>query len=129
MSSGNESGAVDEAKFAQSMAIIRARFPSKLAEKFKQIDHALPLMRGENTDAVEAVAAAYRRIHEICGVASTIGFDEIDRTARVCDAVLIEPFRARRGLSEEEFGLLTLGLDSLRNSARTQTQFEASNRS
>jgi hypothetical protein len=110
-----------EAQFAARIDGIRARFALKLANNIQQTDAALRHMSGNGNDAVNAVATAYRWLHDAVGVCATIGFEATGGLARSCDAVLVEPFRAQRGLSQEELALLTEKLESLRFTALTET--------
>jgi hypothetical protein len=110
-----------QARFAERIAKIRMRFCSKLTEKIMKTDAALPHMAGEGSDAVEAVASAYHCFHDVSGIGSTIGFPETGQKARSCEAVLVKPFRAQRGLSPDELALLTLRLESFRSAAQTET--------
>jgi hypothetical protein len=110
-----------EAQFAARIDGIRARFALKLANNIQQTDAALQHMAGDGSDAVDAVATAYRWLHDAVGVCATIGFEATGARARSCDAILIGPFRAQRGLSPDELALLTANLESLRFTALTET--------
>jgi hypothetical protein len=116
-----------EAEFAARIDKVRARFALKLAGRIQQTDAALSLMTGDGSDAVAAVASAYRWVHDITGIGPTIGFEETGRQARSCASVLVHPFRAQRGLSSEELELLTSGLESLRIAALQETHSAALN--
>jgi hypothetical protein len=109
-----------ESDFAERIATIRARFAAKLTDKIQETDVALPHLTGEGSDAVDAVATAYRRFHDIGGIGATIGFEATGQVARTIDAILIGPFREQRGLSGDELAKLTEGLESLRIAARTE---------
>ena len=109
-----------ESNFDERIAVIRARFAAKLTDKIKETDAALPHLRGDGSSVVDAVAAAYRRFHDICGIATTIGFEATGQAARAIDAILIGPFRERRALSDDEMVKLTEGLASFRSAARTE---------
>jgi hypothetical protein len=109
-------------QFADRMAAIRARFAAKLTAKIEETNAALPSLAGADGDVIEAVAATYRRIHDLCGVGPTVGFLETGRAARNLDAVLIGPFRAARGLTPDEVAKLKEGLDALRAAAQIDTQ-------
>jgi hypothetical protein len=108
--------------FADRMAVIRKRFASKLFVKLTEIDMALPHAVGEGSAVFEAVTTTYRRIHDVCGIAPTVGFTETGRVARTLDAVLIGPFRAERGLTPAEAAVLREGLDALRAAAMHDMQ-------
>jgi hypothetical protein len=110
-----------EAQFAARIDGIRARFALKLASHIQRTDAALRHMAGDGRDAVEAVATAYRAFHDATGICSTIGFESTGQLARSCDAILVGPFRAQRGLSPGELALLTQSLESLRITALAET--------
>jgi hypothetical protein len=109
-------------KFAERIAAIRVRFASKLATKIEETDAALPHLIGAGGDVVAAVAITYRRIHDLCGVGPTVGFVETGQAARSLDAILIGPFRAGRGLTDDEAARLKEGLDALRTAALIDIQ-------
>jgi hypothetical protein len=114
-------GTVVEAEFAARIDKIRARVALKLADRIQQTDAALSQMIGNGSDAVAAVASAYRWFHDISGVGPTIGFELTGRQARSCASILLSPFRAQRGLLPDELKLLTNGLESLRIAALNET--------
>jgi hypothetical protein len=116
-----------EAEFAARIDKVRARFALKLADRIQQTDAALALMTGDGSDAVAAVSSAYRWVHDITGIGPTIGFDQTGRQARSCASILVNPFRAQRGLSPDELELLTSGLESLRIAALQETHSTPSN--
>jgi hypothetical protein len=116
-----------EAAFTVRLDKIRARVALKLADKIQQTDVALPQMTGSGAEAVDAVATAYRWFHDISGIGPTIGFEATGRQARSCADVLVGPFRARRGLSKDELGLLTSSLESLRIAALHETHSTETN--
>jgi hypothetical protein len=111
-----------EADFAERMAKVRSRFVAKLSGKIAEVTDALPRMTGVGSDAVGAVTLAYREVHDICGIAPTIGFAATGQLARQCDAVLVTPFRDQRSLSANELALLTEKIEALRIGALTEMQ-------
>lgn len=113
---------MDESEFAERIAKIRARFISKLADKIQETDAALPHLAGDGGNAAEAVAATYRRFHDMIGIGSTIGFEATGQAARAIDAILAEPYRQHRSLSDDELAKLAEGLKALRIVARTEMQ-------
>lgn len=113
---------MDESQFAKRIAVVRARFAAKLADKIRETRAALPRLVGDGGAAADAVATAYRRFHDMGGIGSTIGFEATGRVARTLDAILIGPFRDQRGLSGAELAKLTEGLEFLRIAARTEME-------
>jgi len=111
---------MDHSRFAERMSKLRARFAKKLADKIQQTDAALPHLIGDESDAVEAVAVAYRQFHDVCGIGETVGFEATGRFARNINAILVGPFRDHRGLSESELAKLKEALEALRIVARTE---------
>lgn len=122
MNDGQNHETAAEANFAGRMAKLRARFASKLSVRIAEANGLLPRMTGCDREAVDAVAAAYRAFHDICGIAPTIGFAATGQLARQCDAILVEPFRDQHGLSENELALLTEKIEALRIGALTEMQ-------
>jgi hypothetical protein len=112
---------VIETEFAARVDRIRARVALKLADKIQQTEAALSRMAGDGSDAVDAVATAYRWFHDISGIGPIVGFEATGRLARSCATILVRSFQARRGLSPEELALLTSGLESLRIAALRET--------
>jgi hypothetical protein len=113
---------MDQSQFAERIATIRSRFASRLAGKIEETEAAMEQLVGNGSDAVAAVATTYRRFHDVCGIGATIGFEATGRWARTLDAILVGPFRDRRGLSEEELSHLKEGLASLRVAARVELE-------
>jgi hypothetical protein len=111
-----------ETQFAERIAKVRARFISKLAETIEATDAALTQLAGDGGDAIEAVATAYRRFHDMVGISSTIGFEATGQVARILDAILMRPFRERRGLQGDELARLKEGLEALQITALTEIQ-------
>ena len=111
-----------EATFAGRIEIIRARTALKLADKIQQTDAALSQMAGNGSHAVDAVATAYRWLHDISGIGRAISFEATGRQAQSCAGILVTPFRAQRGLLPDELALLTNGLESLRIASLSETR-------
>lgn len=119
---GRRGRGMDDRQFSERMAQIRRRFAEKLPTKIADTTAALPNLTGEGSGVVDAVAAAYRRFHDLCGIAPTIGFTETGRVARSLDNILIGPFRAERGMTADETAKLKEGLDALHAAARIDMQ-------
>jgi HPt (histidine-containing phosphotransfer) domain-containing protein len=103
---------IDE--FAQRLARIRRRFAAALPEKLDDSFAALPKLAGANADSIETLAVTHRKLHEICGIAPSIGFDAIGTAARAAETVLREPAKAKRPLKTDELAALRTRLEDLR---------------
>jgi hypothetical protein len=121
-------GTAVEAQFEARIDGVRVRFALKLADRIQQTAAALPRMIENASGAEDLVANAYRWFHDVSGIAPTVGFEATGQSARSCDAVLVGPYRAQRGLSVAELALLTEGLESLRDTAQAETQAMELNR-
>jgi hypothetical protein len=121
-------GTAAEAQFAARIDCVRVRFASKLPDKIQLTAAALPRMIENGSGAEDVVVNAYRWIHDISGIAPTVGFEATGRSARSCDAIVVGPHRAQRGLSAAELALLMESLGSLRDTAQAETQAMELNR-
>jgi chemotaxis protein histidine kinase CheA len=108
--------------FAERLAKIRARFAANLTGKLDLLDQALPELSGESDHIPAALVTAHRSVHELCGMAPTIGFVATGRAARAVERVLIQSLRARRGLTESEVASVRQDLTALRAAARSELQ-------
>ncbi len=122
MNDGQEHITAAETNFAGRMAKVRARFASRLFIRIAQANDALPRMTGDGSDAIDAVTAAYREFHDVCGIAPTIGFAVTGLLTRHCEAILAPPFRDQRALSENERALLAEKIEALRIGALSEMQ-------
>jgi hypothetical protein len=112
-----------ETEFAARIDRIRARVVLKLADKIQEIDATMPIMAGDGAAAVDAVARAYRWLHDVSGIGPIVGFEATGRHARSCAAVLVKSFHAQRGLSSDELASLTSGFETFRIVALNETRF------
>jgi hypothetical protein len=128
MSKASVQGAAVEGQFDARIEAVRRRFVASFANRMQRTAAALPQMIGDGTASAETVASAYRWLHEVCGIASTIGFQSTGQSARSCDALLIGPYRTQRGLSAAELAQLSERLESLRLAARAEMQIPESSR-
>ena len=112
--------AVDQ--FAERLAKIRTRFAANLPGKIESVERALPLLAGEG-DAVGALlATAHRSVHELCGIAPTVGFPATGRAARTVERILLQPLRAKRGLTDAELASARQELEGLRSAFQNDQQ-------
>jgi hypothetical protein len=114
--------AATDGQFEARIEAVRKRFVAKFADRMRRTIAALPGMTGDGAVPADIVANAYHWLHEISGIAATIGFESTGQSARSCDNLLIGPYRAQRGLSAAELAQLTDRLDSLRRAAQAEMQ-------
>jgi HPt (histidine-containing phosphotransfer) domain-containing protein len=114
--------AATDGQFEARIEVVRKRFAAKFADRMQQTIADLPGMTGDGVAPADVVANAYHWLHQISGIAATIGFESTGQSARSCDNLLVEPYRAQRGLSAAELAQLTNGLDSLRRAAQAEMQ-------
>lgn len=108
--------------FVERLAKIRIRFVAALPTKIAESDAVLPLLAGDGTASVDAVAETYRRLHGIAGTGPTIGFEATGQAAREAEAVLIQAYRAQRALTLGEVKNLKDALAALRQAAHNELQ-------
>ena len=106
--------------FHDRLDAVRRRFASSLEYKIKDTLAELPNLTGDGEAVVDAVAVSYRRIHGICGVGAAVGFAVTGRAAKDVEDVLIDAFRARRGLESDEVAHLKATLDALSAAAEAE---------
>jgi hypothetical protein len=109
--------------FAERLAKVRHRFVSALESKIEDTYAAIPNLSGSTPAGVEAIVAAYRRIHDIVGIGPTVGFPATGRAARDVEDVLRGPYQSGRGLTEDEILDFKKRLDALREAATRELQF------
>jgi chemotaxis protein histidine kinase CheA len=108
--------------FVERMAQVRARFASRLNDRLTSLDAALPGLIGGGQSVMEALAAAHRTAHDLCGVGPTIGFHETGRAARKVEQILLAALRAGRGLSSAEGDNVRDGIAALRMAGEADLQ-------
>jgi hypothetical protein len=108
--------------FMERLAKVRHRFVSGLESKIEGAYAAVPKLSGAAPAAVEAVDAAYRRLHGIVGVGPTVGFPATGQAARSAEHALMAAQHEKRGLAPEEIALLNKALLGLREAATRELQ-------
>ena len=117
-----------DASFNDKFEQIRKRFAGRFDDAVAETTASLPLLDGEGQNAIQAVEAAYHRLHQMCGSGRTLGFSHLGHAAGAAEAILLDPFRERRALTSFEVGLLRQALDALRAAARIDLHFEKDER-
>lgn len=111
---------VDE--FTEQLARIRQRFATSLNGKVDDSFACLPKLSDNDAAAIETIVVVHRRLHEMCGIAPSVGFPATGKAARAAEAVLREPAKLKRSLTPEEVAAFTAGLDALRVAAQSDLQ-------
>ncbi len=109
-------------QFAERLATVRKRFASKLVARIAEINAVLPRLRGEGGEVASLVYTAHRKVHDLCGIGPTLGFEATGKAARACEQILLQPSRGERGLTEQEMAHLKQTLAALRDAAQTEIQ-------
>ena len=73
-------------------------------------------------DAIEIVITTHRRLHEMYGIAPTLGFAATGKAAGVARAALREAAKAKRAATPAEIAILKFELEHLRDAAVADLQ-------
>ncbi len=111
--------AVDD--LTERLARVRARFAAALDGKIADSFAALEKISGGG-ETIEIVVAAHRRLHELCGIAPTLGFTATGKAARSAESVMREAAGAKRALTPAEMTAFKSELEDLRAAATGELQ-------
>jgi hypothetical protein len=103
--------------FAEHVARVRERFASRLNNKIADSFTALEKMVAGGGDAIETVIVAHRRLHEMYGIAPTLGFEATGKAAGGARTAIREAARAKRAPTPAEIAALKTELEKLREAA------------
>jgi hypothetical protein len=103
--------------FTEHVARVRARFASKLDAKIADSFAALEKMSQGGPEAVETVVTAHRHLHEMYGIAPTLGFEATGMAAGGARSAIREAAKARRAPRPEELNVFKQELQRLRKAA------------
>ena len=110
-----------EDELRERLARVRARFAAAFDGKIAESFAALEGMAGA-AEAIDIVIVAHRRLHEICGLAPTLGFAAIGKATRAAETVMRPAAKSKRALTPAEIGDLKYELDRLRVVAASELQ-------
>jgi len=110
-----------EDELRERLTHLRARFAAGLDGKIGESFAALEKISGGG-EAVEIVIVAHRRLHEMCGIAPTLGFAATGKAARSAESVLRAAAQCKRALTPAEIGALKCELEALRRAAAGELQ-------
>jgi hypothetical protein len=108
--------------FNDRLARIRQRFAASLPGKIDDSIAAVPKMSEADAAAVETVVVIHRKLHEMCGVAPSVGFPATGKAARAAESVLRDPAKTKRPLTASEVSAFMAQIDGLRSVAQTELQ-------
>jgi hypothetical protein len=103
--------------FTEHVARVRARFASKLNEKIADSFAALEKMSAGDAGTIETVITAHRRLHEMYGIAPTLGFVATGKAASGARSAIREAAKAKRRATPEEIAAFRAELECLRQAA------------
>jgi hypothetical protein len=109
-------------QFTQRVARVRARFATALPGKIADSFAALHQLSNAAPDGIDTVIAAHRRLHEICGIAPTLGFSETGKAARGACTAIGQAAKLKRAATASEIDALKAELDRLRTAAEGELQ-------
>jgi HPt (histidine-containing phosphotransfer) domain-containing protein len=100
----------------EQLARVRARYAAALDSKIAESFAALEKMSGSG-ETIEIVITVHRRLHEMCGIAPTLGFAATGKAARSAEMVIREAAKSERALTPAELTALKSELQALRAAA------------
>jgi HPt (histidine-containing phosphotransfer) domain-containing protein len=109
-------------EFTKHLARVRERFAAKLPGKLDDSFAALGALGTGGPDSIETVIVAHRRLHEICGIAPTLGFPATGTSARAAETALRDAAKTKRALAPAEIDALKSGLDTFRAAALAELE-------
>lgn len=108
---------MEREEFNERLGHLRARFAAALPQCIDDSVAALPLT---SADTVDTLIVVHRKLHELCGIAPTIGFPGVGQAARAAETVLREPATNKRPLTADESSILRGKLERLRAAAQSE---------
>jgi hypothetical protein len=112
--------AVSNDLFTERFAAVRRRFAARLDSRIDEIESNVPRLKHDG--ALEALAEAHRRAHDLCGVGPTMGYVMTGRAARSVERLLLAAVTSQRMLTEDEFARLREGIAELRAAAAAEVE-------
>lgn len=113
---------LNEDEFNERIARVRQRFAAALPQKIEGGLAALPRLADSDADAIETLVVTHRSLHEMCGIAPSVGFAATGTAARTAETVLREPAKAKRPLTPQEITAYRTAIENLRNTAQSELE-------
>jgi hypothetical protein len=108
--------------FDEQVARVRARFaaslPGKIADSFADLEK----MSSGGAETIESVIVIHRRLHEMRGIAPTLGFDATGEVAGAAGTTIREAAKVKRAATPAEIAALKTELEQLRTAASSELQ-------
>jgi HPt (histidine-containing phosphotransfer) domain-containing protein len=108
--------------FDEQIARVRARFatslPGKIADSFADLEK----MSSGGAETIDTVVVFHRRLHEIRGIAPTLGFQATGEVAGAASTAIREAAKAKRAATADEIAALKTELEQLRKAASGELQ-------
>ena len=111
-------------EFTERLGHIRQRFATTLSSKVDDSFACLPKLAETDGGAIDTIVVIHRKLHELCGLAPTIGFTATGKAARAAESVLREAAETKRSLTSEEVTAFIAELGGLR--VATQSDLKTS---
>lgn len=109
---------MDADEFTERLARVRQRFAAALPTKIGDGFAVLSTLTRSSTEAIGSLVDTHRKLHEMCGIAPTIGFAATGTAARAAETLLREPAKSKRPLTLEEAAAFSAALEGLREAAQ-----------
>jgi hypothetical protein len=104
--------------FIEQVSRVRARFASTLSGKIADLEK----MSDGGGDAIETVIATHCRLHEMYGIAQTLGFPATGQAAGAARTAIREAAKAKRAATPAEIVALKTEIERLRVAATGELQ-------
>jgi HPt (histidine-containing phosphotransfer) domain-containing protein len=104
-------------EFDERLERVRRRFTAALDGRITAAWSAAEKLSAAGDEAADIVITAHRLLHDMCGIAPTLGFAAIGKTARAAQDVLRAAAKERRALTASELAAFTNALEKLRAAA------------
>jgi len=105
---------VEAAEFTERLARIRQRFATTLNSKVDDSFACVAKLSDKDADAIETAIVIHRKLHEMCGIAPSVGFPATGIAARAAETVLHDAVKAKRSLTAQEVTAFIAELNGLR---------------
>jgi hypothetical protein len=108
--------------FIEKVARVRARFAANLPGKITDSFADFEKLSGGGADTIESVIVVHRRLHEMYGIAPTLGFVATGKAARSAETAIGEAAKAKRAATPAEIAALKTELERLRMATAGELQ-------